>query len=163
MNATEQAQALAALYDTDFALWIDRTVEYLKQKQFAEIDLKNLIEEIESLGKRDKREIQNRLIVLLLHLLKFAYQPEQRSTSWIATINEQRQEILLVLEDSPSLKNYLTANFAVCYGKARKRAAAETGLPIAHFPSECPFAEADILMEGWLPSLDRKREQGGTR
>lgn len=151
MNPTKIAQELAKLYDIDFAQWIDKTVQLLEEKRFADIDLKNLIEEIESLGKRDKREIQNRLIVLLMHLLKYAYQPEKRSTSWISTINEQRRQIVLVLQDSPSLKNYLNQNFADCYAKARREASDETGLSIAVFPEEYPFAEVDVLTEGWLP------------
>ncbi len=151
MNQTKMAQELAEIYETDFAQWIDKTVQLLGEERFADIDLKNLIEEVESLGKRDKREIQNRLIVLLMHLLKYAYQPEKRSTSWISTINEQRRQIVLILQDSPSLKNYLNENFADCYAKARREASDETGLLIKTFPEECPFAEADVLTEGWLP------------
>ena len=151
MNQTKMAQELAEIYETDLAQWIDKTVQLLGEERFADIDLKNLIEEVESLGKRDKREIQNRLIVLLMHLLKYAYQPEKRSTSWISTINEQRRQIVLILQDSPSLKNYLNENFADCYAKARREASDETGLLIKTFPEECPFAEADVLTEGWLP------------
>ena len=151
MNQNNTAKQLAKLYDTDFAQWIDKTVELLEEERFAEIDLKNLIEEIESLGKRDKREIINRLIVLLMHLLKYAYQPEKRSSSWLSTINEQRRQIVLILQDSPSLNNYLSENFADCYAKARREASDETGLVIKAFPQQCPFAEVDVLTEGWLP------------
>jgi Domain of unknown function DUF29 len=151
MNQTNRAKQLAKLYETDFAQWIDKTVQLLQAERFAAIDLKNLIEEIESLGKRDKREIINRLIVLLMHLLKYAYQPEKCSTSWLSTINEQRRQIILVLQDSPSLNNYLRENFADCYAKARREARDETGLVIKTFPEQCPFAEVDVLTEGWLP------------
>jgi Domain of unknown function DUF29 len=151
MNPTNAAQQLAQLYDTDFSQWIDKTVQLLEEQRFADIDLKNLIEEVESLGKRDKREILNRLIVLLLHLLKYAYQPDKRSNSWLSTINEQRQQIIFILADSPSLRNYLTDNFKTCYSKARSRASDETKLSMTTFPEECPFAEVDVLTEGWLP------------
>lgn len=151
MNPTKTAQQLAELYDIDFAQWIDKTVQLLEEKRFAEIDLTNLIEEVESLGKRDKREIQNRLIVLLMHLLKYAYQGEKRSNSWLSSINEQRQQIILILADSPSLRNYLNDNFTKCYAKARSRAADETELSITTFPEQCPFAEVNVLTEGWLP------------
>ena len=151
MNPTNAAQQLAKLYDTDFAQWIDKTVQLLEEQRFAEIDLTNLIEEVESLGKRDKREILNRLIVLLLHLLKYAYQVEKRSNSWLSTINEQRRQIMIVLKDSPSLRNYLTENLAECYTKARREARDETGLSITTFPEDCPFVEVDVLTEGWLP------------
>ncbi|NJP11573.1 MAG: DUF29 domain-containing protein [Leptolyngbyaceae cyanobacterium RU_5_1] len=151
MNIKNTAQNLATLYDADFAKWIDKTVQLLKERQFAELDLENLIEEVESLVRSDKREIRSRLIKLLSHLLKYAYQPENRSTSWISTIVEQRRQIILILEDSPSLRNYLSENYAGCYVKAMKEAADETGLAIATFPEQCPFAEADVLTESWLP------------
>jgi hypothetical protein len=151
MNTIDTTQQLAALYEADFALWLDQTVQLLKQGRVTEIDLENLIEEMESLGKRDKREIQSRLIVLLLHLLKYAYQPEHRSRSWLATINEQRRQILLILEDSPSLKIHLTEKFIDCYTKARKEAADATGLDLVTFPEQSPFGEINVLTEGWLP------------
>ncbi|UBF25867.1 DUF29 domain-containing protein [Kovacikia minuta CCNUW1] len=151
MNVTDSSQKLAQLYEADFVLWIEKTVQLLKQGNLSELDIENLIEEIEALSRRDKREIQSRLIVLLQHLLKYTYQPERRSNSWIATINEQRLQIILILNDSPSLRNYLAENFAGCYARARKQAADETGLPIATFPETAPFAETDVLTEGWLP------------
>lgn len=142
---------LKQVYDTDFVIWVEQTVQLLKERQFAQLDIENLIAEMESLSKRDKREIQSRLIKLLSHLLKYTYQREKRSNSWIATINEQRRQILLILEDSPSLGNYLTEVFAECYNKARREAADETELAITIFPEQCPFAQTDVLTEYWLP------------
>ncbi|NJN59824.1 MAG: DUF29 domain-containing protein [Leptolyngbyaceae cyanobacterium SL_5_9] len=144
---------LQQLYETDFAEWLDTTAQLLKQRRFTELDLDNLIEEIEALGRSDKREIRSRLIKLLSHLLKYTYQPEKRSKSWISTILEQRRQISLVLEDSPSLKNYVTEVFVSCYERARRDAADETELAIDLFPKSCPFAEADVLTDGWLPNL----------
>jgi hypothetical protein len=151
MSVTNQSQQLAALYETDFAQWIDSTVQLLKKRQFADLDLENLIEEIEALSRRDKREIRSRLIKLLSHLLKYAFQPESRSNSWISTITKQRRQIILILEDSPSLREYLTENYSGCYARARKEAADETGLELNTFPEQCPFSETDVLTEGWLP------------
>jgi hypothetical protein len=151
MSVTDQSQQLASLYETDFAQWVESTVQLLRKRQFADIDLENLIEEIEALSRRDKREIRSRLIKLLSHLLKHAFQPESRSSSWISTIIEQRRQIILILEDSPSLREYLTENYAGCYTKARKEAADETGLELITFPDRCPFTETDVLTEGWLP------------
>lgn len=142
---------LAQLYETDFAEWLDATTQLLKHQRFTELDLDHLIEEIESLGKRDKREIQSRFTVLLFHLLKYAYQSERRSNSWVSTIVEQRRQILLILRDSPSLKNYLTGIVTDCYAMARKDAARETNLAIDHFPESCPFTQVNILDEDWLP------------
>lgn len=143
---------MTTLYETDFNQWIEETAQNLKDGNFNAVDLENLIEEIESMGSNNKREIKSRLIVLLMHLLKCKYQPKKQTRSWIATINTQRNEIELVLEDSPSLRPYLTANIANCYQKARLDAATETKLPLKTFPVECPFTQDQILTAGWFPS-----------
>ena len=139
------------LYQTDFAIWTETTAQLLRENRFAEIDLESLIEEVEALSRSDKREIRSRLIKLLSHLLKFAYQPENRSDSWIATILEQRRQLDLILEDSPSLKNYLNEVFPSCYVKARAEAAGEIGEAIATLPEACPFDIANVLASDWLP------------
>lgn len=151
INVTNSSQKLHQLYETDFAEWVDQTVKLLKQGNLNELDLENLIEEIEGLNRRDKRAMQSRLIVLFVYLLLYAYQPEIQSNSWIATIDEKREQILETLRDSPSLKIYLTESFASCYERARTRVAHETGLAINTFPEKSPFSEADILATGWLP------------
>jgi hypothetical protein len=107
------------LYEQDFYLWTQITAKQLKENKFNEIDIKNLIEEIESIGRSEKRELKSRLIVLLMHLLKWHYQPEKRSESWRSTITEQRICIEGLLEDSPSLKPLLPEVFEDCYQKAR--------------------------------------------
>lgn len=140
------------LYETDFNRWIDETAQSLKDGNFQALDLTNLIEEIESMGSNNKREIKSRLIVLLMHLLKCKYQSKKQSRSWIATINTQRNEIELVIEDSPSLRPYLIANIVDCYKKARLDAATETKLPLKTFPLECPFTPEQILTAGWFPN-----------
>lgn len=146
-----QSHSPQTLYDRDFAAWVEHTAHLLKEQRFSELDLDNLIEEIEALARRDQREIRSRLIILLSHLLKYAYQPDRRSRSWIATILEQRRQIELVLEDSPSLRHYFSEVLPDCYAKARVNAAAETELPIATFPEVCPFSEAESLDIDWLP------------
>ena len=147
------------LYNTDFNLWIETQAQILReclsqpegQRQLGELDLENLIEEIESLGKSDKRQLKSRLEVLLHHLLKWCYQPENRTNSWRATINEQRNRLRDLLLDSPSLKTYLEAIFSDCHGDARYQAALETGLPIDTFPVDCPFAIADVVNRDFWP------------
>ena len=138
------------LYEQDFYLWIETTSKQLKAGKFAEIDLANLIEEIESMGKSEKRELKSRLIVLLMHLLKWQYQPEKRSESWRSTIAEQRICIELLLEDSPSLQPLLIEIFANCYGKARLKASEETGMKLNFFPKESPFTLEETLKNSFL-------------
>ena len=138
------------LYDQDFYLWIETISKQLKAGKFAEIDLANLIEEIESMGKSEKRELKSRLIVLLMHLLKWQYQPEKRSESWRSTITEQRICIELLLEDSPSLQPLFIEIFADCYEKARLKASEETGIKLNFFPKESPFTLAETLENHFL-------------
>ncbi|PSR16794.1 DUF29 domain-containing protein [filamentous cyanobacterium CCP3] len=123
----------------------------LRQGRWQELDPDNLAEEIESLGRSDKRALRHRLEVLLMHLLKWQYQPEKRNNSWRATIVEQRLRIIDLLSDSPSLKPYLEDEFANGYINACKLAAAETGLEAAVFPSQCPFSLKTVMTDRFLP------------
>lgn len=100
------------LYDQDYYLWINKTVEQLSNNQFQEIDLQNLIAELESMGRSEKRSVQSNLTVLLMHLLKYKYQPNKRSQSWRSTIVEHRRRLLIVFKDSPSLRGYGQEIFA---------------------------------------------------
>lgn len=133
------------LYEQDFYLWTQITAEQLKKNKFNEIDITNLIEEIESMGRSEKRELKSRLVVLLMHLLKWHYQPEKRSESWRSTITEQRICIEGLLEDSPSLKPTLSEVFEDCYQKARLKASDETGIKLNFFPKESPFSLEEAL------------------
>ncbi|MBH8562936.1 DUF29 domain-containing protein [Nostoc sp. CENA67] len=133
------------LYDQDFYLWTQTIAQKLKEHKFNEIDLPNLIEEVESMGRSEKRELKSRLIVLLMHLLEWQYQPEKRSESWCSTITEQRICIEALLEDSPSLQPLITEVFEDCYQKARLKASDETGIELNFFPNECPFSLEETL------------------
>src|SRR4028119_1218292 len=95
------------MYELDFYRWTQQQAEFLQAKKWSCLDIPNLVEEIESLGRQERRELENRLGVLLGHLLKWEFQPENRSRSWFATIREQRRRILRLLEKSPSLQPYL--------------------------------------------------------
>jgi hypothetical protein len=139
-----------SLYEQDFYLWIQTTAQQLKEGKFDEVDLTNLIEEIESMGRSEKRELKSRLIVLLMHLLKWQYQPEKRSESWRSTISEQRICIEGLLEDSPSLKPLISEVFDDCYQKARLKAADETGIKLNFFPKESPFTLEETLQVSLL-------------
>ncbi|PSR16105.1 DUF29 domain-containing protein [filamentous cyanobacterium CCP3] len=143
---------LAELYKQDFCLWAERTALLLKNGHFSELDLAHLIDEVEDMSSSQKRVLLSNLRVLLLHLLKYRYQPAKRSSSWLSTIVEHRLRLEDDLEESPSLKVYWQENFPRTYQKARRQAAVETGLPLATFPKQCPFAQADGLNTAWLPA-----------
>ena len=142
------------LYETDFNLWIEQTVKQLKNGQIQDLDIENLIEEVQSMGSNDKREIKSRLIVLIMHLLKYKYQPKKKTKSWTSTIITQRNELELVLEDSPSLNLFLKEKISECYQKARKNAARETKLPLTTFPLECPFTPEQIIDSDYFPDTN---------
>ncbi|WP_265266613.1 DUF29 domain-containing protein [Spirulina subsalsa] len=142
---------LSALYETDFNLWIEQTINYLKQRDFSALDLDNLIEEISDMGRNNRREVFSRLKVLLMHLLKWQYQSEKRTNSWINTIDEQREQLELILKDSPSLKPYLGDIFSECYQKAVRAAVNETNLPKPTFPVDCPFTQEQVLDMDYFP------------
>jgi len=132
---------MSALYESDFNSWIEEQVNLLKAKEYKHIDLENLIEEIESMGKSDRRALTSQMIRLLVHLLKFKYQPtmQEDSNSWNRTIREAKSEINLILQDSPSLHNYLEVNFRGLYLKAIRATSRETGLPLDLFETECAW------------------------
>ncbi|MBD1925776.1 DUF29 domain-containing protein [Trichocoleus sp. FACHB-90] len=139
-----------SLYEQDFYLWIQTTAQQLKEGRFKEIDIISLIEEIESMGKSEKRELKIRLIILLMHLLKWQYPPEKRSASWRSTITEQRICIEGLLEDSPSLQPLISEVFDDCYQKARLKASDETGIKLSFFPKESPFTPEESLKYSFL-------------
>jgi hypothetical protein len=129
--------------------------EALQTGQLEQLDLKNLAEEIEGLGRSEKRELRSRLQVLLMHLLKWQYQPQRRSHSWQSTITEQRIQLAGLLQDSPSLKPHLEEIFEDCYQAARQMEATETQLPIAQFPATSPYSIADALrITFWIDSME---------
>jgi len=137
-------------YEEDFYLWTVEQARLLRSGELSAIDAANIAEEIESMGRSDRRELKSRLIVLLAHLLKWRYQPDAQSRSWSSTIREQRQQIDLVLEDSPSLRPAVAQMLDQTYGIARERAAEETGLAEAAFPGTCPFTPDEVLSREFL-------------
>jgi len=139
------------LYDQDFYLWIETTAQQLKEGRFSEVDLENLVEEIESMGRSEKRALESNLVILLMHLLKYKYQPERRTNSWLSTIFEHRRRLNKHLQDSPSLKNYFAENFMECYQDARHLAALETGLSLDTFPIESFLTVDECLNQEFLP------------
>lgn len=140
------------LYQEDYYGWLQENAQLIREKRFSEIDVENIVEELESMGKSEKRELSNRLTILLMHLLKWQHQTVKRSTSWRNTIAVQRIDIRELLEDSPSLRNEILDKIAVAYEKAKLAAEIETGIEKQNFPAECPFSFEQILDEEFLPN-----------
>jgi hypothetical protein len=140
-----------SLYETDFYAWIQEQAKLLKHQQWSKLDLPNLIEEIESLGKQQRAELKNRLKILIGHLLKWEYQPERRSRSWLMTIRIQRRDTQELLEENPSLKPYLQEALQKIYESGRDLAVGETNLPIKTFPENCSYTLEEIFRDGFYP------------
>lgn len=146
--------ALASLYDVDYQLWLDKTVEKLRAKDFSDLDLENLVEEIESLGKRDKRAISSYLMRLCEHLLKLKYwktEREQCFRGWDLEVSNFRLQIRAILNDSPSLSSYLDKSFLSEYESARKLFLKASQLDAALIPQKPEFTLVQALDEDWLP------------
>ncbi|MFZ4728264.1 MAG: DUF29 domain-containing protein [Pseudanabaena sp.] len=133
------------LYEVDFYAWTQEQSALLSRGQWQSLDIENLVEEIESLGKQQKQELRNRLGVLIGHLLKWEFQPELRGKSWRSTIIEQRDRIKLHLKDNPSLKSYLDEVVIEAHRLALSLVVRETPLDYPDLPSDCPYAIAQIL------------------
>lgn len=151
-NIQSTTTAITSLYEQDFYLWLQTNINLLKEGKFAEIDLENLLEELESMGRSDKNALKSNLRVLLMHLLKYKYQPDKRSNSWNYTIIEHRIRLEETFKTSPSLYRFFEDIFNESYQNARKLAAGETGLSIKIFPPESPFTVEEVLNPDFLPS-----------
>ena len=138
-------------YLADFNSWIDQTTHLLRERRWHEIDVEHLIEEVEDLGKSERRGIASQLTRLLLHLLKWQYQPQRRSDSWLDFITDARTQIELAIEDSPSLRNYPLEQLEESYQRVRRQASKQTNMQMSVFPEECPYALELVLDEDWLP------------
>ena len=139
------------LYETDFYGWIQNQVNLLKTKQWQQLDHLNLIEEIEALGRKERQELRNRLGILLGHLLKWQFQPDKRTNSWLGTIREQRVQIKFLLQDSPSLKYYMNPILTDDYELGLALAIRETKLDEQIFPEVCPYTLEQTLDSQFLP------------
>ncbi len=135
------------LYDADFYAWTATQAKLLASGQLDQLDIPNLVEEIECLGKQLEQELENRLGVLLGHLLKWYYQPEKRSKSWRATIQEQRSRVNRLLKKNPSLKSYFNEALEIGYENGLRLVDRETPLDPNQLPQDCPFSDTQIFAE----------------
>jgi hypothetical protein len=141
----------AKLYDTDFYSWALSEAEKLRRRSHNELDWDNLAEEIEALSRTEARELRSRYVTLLLHLLKWMYQPERRRRSWRNTIERERREVLRHLGENPALKAHRDEIFGEAFGTARLDASSETDLDVATFPETNPFTIAQAMDEDFWP------------
>ncbi|MFQ4139406.1 DUF29 domain-containing protein [Nodosilinea sp. PGN35] len=152
--STETDIKLTSLYDTDYQLWLEDTVAQLKSQNFSALDLENLVEEIESLGKSNKQSLNSYLKRLCEHLLKVGYWKTERDrcfSGWDREIENFRQEIQEILDDSPSLRNWLRERYPAEYIKGRRLFLKSSGIDPKQVPESPCFSLEQVLDEDWLP------------
>ena len=141
----------ADLYEQDFYAWTVRNAELLRSGRAGEADLAHIAEEIEDMGKRERRELLHRMSILIAHLLKWQIQPERRSRSWELTIRVQRKDLRKLVAENPSLQPFLGESLPEAYEHAVIEAMTDTGRPESDFPSSCPFTLEVALDPEYLP------------
>jgi hypothetical protein len=144
----------AADYDGDLVRWAEANAALLRQGRLTEIDAEHLAEELEDMGKSERRALASQLRVLIAHLLKWQYQPERRGNSWRFSVLNARAAIAEIIEDSPSLGPKAEALMLKGWPLARAQAVAETGLPDKRFPPECPYRVDQVLDDAFWPESD---------
>ena len=142
------------LYEQDFYAWANEQAALLRSGQLAAADIEHIAEEIESMGKTEKRELISRLTVLLLHLLKWQFQPDRRGKSRRATIMVQRNDLARLMADNPSLKSKLDESIGHAYRDASVSAEAETDLPDGTFPATCPWSFEKMMRPDFWPNQE---------
>lgn len=140
-----------ASYERDFALWIDTQLEILRARKFELLDLDNVIEEFDAMGKNHRRELKSRLQVMLIHLLKCQFQPDHKSRNWLDTLREQRAELASLIADSPSLRPHVAEVAAATYASAVDRAVIQTRMDHNCFPHENPYTPDQLLDPDFVP------------
>jgi Domain of unknown function DUF29 len=139
------------LYELDFFEWTQRNAELLRQGCLEAADIPHIAEELTDMGERDRREVRSYLRRLMMHLMKWHFQADRRTTSWSASIADSRAELEDIFEQSPSLRRLAAESFGQIYPRARRQASAETGLPQSAFPTECPYSFDQLMDDDFLP------------
>jgi len=155
---TSEPTELAELYECDYYGWTGSQARALRERKVSRLDWENLAEEVDDLGKAERHRLESHLESLLMHLLKWAYQPQRRSRSWRNSIREHRFRIQRVLRDNPSLKAKLTQVFADAYEAARFSTENETGLDLGTFEEKCPWRIEDALRADFWPESSIKQK-----
>jgi hypothetical protein len=136
---------MSDLYEQDFYAWANEQAALLRAGKLAAADIENIAEEIESIGRSEKRELVNRLTVLLLHMLKCRFQPDRRGRSRELSIRNARTALTRHIADNPSLKSKLTEAMAEAYESGRVEAAIETDIPLETFPESSPWTFDEVM------------------
>jgi hypothetical protein len=150
-QAAEKPTTLSSLYEVDFYAWTQEQAILLREQKWNQVDLTNVLEEIESLGKQQRQELRNRLGILLGHLLKWQFQPDHRSKSGRATIREQRYRVGRLLDESPSLKPHILEAIAYGHELGLALVVQETPWDYDDLPEICPYILEQILDDTFLP------------
>jgi len=142
-----------SLYESDFYGWTLQQAEALRSRNMSELDFENLLEEMEAMGRSEKRGLKNRLVILLIHILKWQYQPERQGNSWKLTIRNQREEVLELLEENPSLKPRIDSVLESAWKKALRETEKETKMDRSSFPAQCPWSFDEVMDDDFWPDL----------
>jgi hypothetical protein len=151
MGARALQPGVPDLYERDYFEWTIRQAELLRAGRFEELDIDHVAEEIEDMGRSQRRQLGSRLTVLLTHLLKWQAQPSRRGSSWETTVQVQRVKLQKLLREMPSLRGKLREERADAYEVAVLLAAKETRLPRSNFPTPCPFTLEQLLDDAFFP------------
>ena len=141
------------LHETDFHAWTERQAALLRSGDLDLVDIANIVEEIETLGRSERAALKSAYRLIALHLLEIITQKERVSRSWLGTIAREREHAADILHENPSLRPQRDELFAAGYRAARKEAQAQTGLPPSAFPTEPPFTLAEVEDENHLPDV----------
>ena len=139
------------IYNQDYCLWVETMMQFLREGNLTELDIPNLLEELDDMSGSQRDALESNLEIILMHLLKYCYQSQLRSRSWLLTIFEHRNRLRKAFKRSPSLQRYYQEIFAECYQTARKMASIETDLSISVFPEIAPFTPEQVLDIDYLP------------
>lgn len=140
-----------SLYECDYCVWLASMSQFLREGKFTELDIPNLLEELDDMSGSQRDALESNLEIVLMHLLKYRFQSQLRSRSWLLTIFEHRNRLKKAFKRSPSLQRYYQEVFVECYQTARKMASLETGLLMADFPEISPFTTEQVLDIDYLP------------
>ena len=149
----------SSLYENDFFAWLTKQKQALDNRDIKVLDWGNLAEELEGMGIREKNELKSRLVVLLAHLLKWQYQPIKRSISWFTTIANQRDDLIDLLDEKPSLRQFIPDILPKAYRNARREASVETGIGLSNFTQTCPYNLDEVLNHHFLCNTSGDFEQ----
>jgi len=141
---TRPTETLASLYEADETAWLDAMADLIRERRYEELDYFNLCEYLTDMAIRDRREVENRLVTLIAHVLEWKHQPRKRTRSWRATITEQRQQLVREVARGV-LRSHAEAVLSDVYGDAVELAAEETGISAKKFPAECPYRLDELL------------------